>query len=267
MLRIDNLSVKARNGMLLLDDVSLAVASGHIIGLTGASGSGKTTLLKSMMGMLDRSYALINGSIFVDDADISELSPKERRELCGKTIGFIPQNPMTAFDPRIKIGTQMRETLCIRLGISKSEADDLSAEKLKTLNLKDFNRILRSYPGQLSGGMLQRIVVALMLALRPKYILADEPTSALDEDNREILTQTLKKQKKETGILFISHDVDALSALCESVFVMEHGKITETGTMGKLLSAPQRKWTRAFAAAHKKMEERSYIWTEYKLNA
>ncbi|WP_347488110.1 ABC transporter ATP-binding protein [Desulfoscipio sp. XC116] len=267
MLRIDGLSVKARNGTLLLDGASLAVGSGHIIGLTGASGSGKTTLLKSIAGILDKSCAVIKGNIFVDNKDISKLDTRERRELCGKTIGFIPQNPMTAFDPRVKIGTQMRETLCIRLGISKSDADDLSTEKLTTFNLKDCNRILRSYPGQLSGGMLQRIAVALMLALRPKYILADEPTSALDEDNREILTRILKKQKKETGILFISHDVEALSVLCENVFVMEHGKITETGTTEKLLSAPEQKWTSAFAAAHKKMEERSFIWTEYKLNA
>lgn len=267
MLKIEGLSVKANNGILLLEDVSLAIASGDIIGLTGASGSGKTTLLKSIMGILDKNSAISNGSIFVNNKDICKLGIKGRRELCGKTIGFIPQNPMTAFDPRIKIGRQMRETLCIRLGISKSDADNLSAEKLITLNLKDYKRILGSYPGQLSGGMLQRIAVALMLALQPKYILADEPTSGLDEVNREILTQTLKEQKKEMGILFISHDVDALSALCGSVFVMEHGKITEAGTMEKLLKGPQREWTKGFAAAHKKMEERSFIWTEYKLNA
>ncbi|ADY56421.1 Nickel-transporting ATPase [Syntrophobotulus glycolicus DSM 8271] len=267
MLKVDGLSVKARNGMLLLDNASLAVASGHIIGLTGASGSGKTTLLKSIMGMLDRNCSMIKGRIVVDNEEISKLGTKERRELCGKTIGFIPQNPMTAFDPRVKIGTQMRETLSIRLGISKSDADSLNAEKLMALNLKDCKRILRSYPGQLSGGMLQRIAVALMLALQPEYILADEPTSALDEDNREILTRILKKQREKTGILFLSHDVDALSALCETVFVMEHGKITETGTMEKLLSAPREKWTREFAAAHRKVEERNFIWTEYELNA
>lgn len=266
MLRIDGLSVKTKAGMLLLDNISLDVASGHITGLTGASGSGKTTLLKSITGMLDKSCSIIKGTIFVDNEDISKLSMTNLRELCGKTIGFIPQNPMTAFDPRIKIGKQMLETLCIRMGISKNNAESLCTEMLRSLNLKDCKRILYSYPRQLSGGMLQRVAVALMLALKPKYILADEPTSALDEDNRKILMQTLKEQNKETGILFISHDVDALNSLCSRVFVLEHGRITEKGTMEKLLSAPQGEWTKEFAASHKKMKKRSFIWTEYELN-
>ena len=128
MLKIEQLDVKERSGRYLLKDISMEIPAGHVIGLTGKSGSGKTTLLRSILGMLHTSCHIDAGKILLDDIDLSHLSRKSHRELCGKKLGFIPQNPMTAFDSRLKIGYQMRETFVNRLHLNTSEATDLAKE-------------------------------------------------------------------------------------------------------------------------------------------
>ena len=145
MLKIEQLDVKERSGRYLLKDISMEIPAGHVIGLTGKSGSGKTTLLRSILGMLHTSCHIDAGKILLDDIDLSHLSRKSHRELCGKKLGFIPQNPMTAFDSRLKIGYQMRETFVNRLHLNTSEATDLAKEKLVSVNLKDTDRILGAY--------------------------------------------------------------------------------------------------------------------------
>lgn len=210
MLKIEQLDVKERSGRYLLKDISMEIPAGRVIGLTGKSGSGKTTLLRSILGMLHTSCHIDAGKILLDDIDLSHLSRKSHRELCGKKLGFIPQNPMTAFDSRLKIGYQMRETFVNRLHLNTSEATDLAKEKLVSVNLKDTDRILGAYPSELSGGMLQRVAAAILLGMSPDYVLADEPTAALDEENRDLLLLIMQEQMKDKGILFVSHDVAAL---------------------------------------------------------
>lgn len=122
--------------------------------------------------------------------------------------------------------------------------------------------MLDSYPAQLSGGMLQRAAAALLLALHPRYILADEPTSALDAENRTLLLELLEQQRESAGILFISHDVAALRALCGTVYVMEHGMLTEQGTMQELLEHPKQAWTKEYAAANRPVNREGWIWTD-----
>ena len=239
MLKIEQLDVKERSGRYLLKDISMEIPAGRVIGLTGKSGSGKTTLLRSILGMLHTSCHIDAGKILLDDIDLSHLSRKSHRELCGKKLGFIPQNPMTAFDSRLKIGYQMRETFVNRLHLNTSEATDLAKEKLVSVNLKDTDRILGAYPSELSGGMLQRVAAAILLGMSPDYVLADEPTAALDEENRDLLLLIMQEQMKDKGILFVSHDVAALKNLCQNVYVLGAGKIIEHGTMDKLLSSPQ----------------------------
>ncbi len=263
MLEVKKLSVEAKKHTKLLTDVSFSLNQGEAVGLTGQSGAGKTTLIKALMGILGRTCVIRAGEIKVDELNLNKLSPSRRRDLCGTTLGYIPQNPMTAFDRRIKIGKQMTETFRIRLQLSQKEAEGLRAEKLNAVNLTDTIRVMESYPGQLSGGMLQRVSMAILLGLRPKYILADEPTSALDEDNRALLLNLLMQQVKETGILMISHDVFALDTLCGRVLVMEQGRITERGTMDQLLSKPEREWTKEFSAANTKQDRRQWEWREF----
>lgn len=260
MLKIEQLDVKERSGRYLLKDISMEIPAGHVIGLTGKSGSGKTTLLRSILGMLHTSCHIDAGKILLDDIDLSHLSRKSHRELCGKKLGFIPQNPMTAFDSRLKIGYQMRETFVNRLHLNTSEATDLAKEKLVSVNLKDTDRILGAYPSELSGGMLQRVAAAILLGMSPDYVLADEPTAALDEENRDLLLLIIQEQMKDKGILFVSHDVAALKNLCQNVYVLGAGKIIEHGTMDKLLSSPQTDWMKQFSALSHRESRGEWKW-------
>lgn len=260
MLKINQLSVKEKSGRLLLDQVSLEIPSGAIIGLTGHSGSGKTTLLQSIFGMLHSDCQIKDGKIFMDDTDLLCLSRREHRGLCGKKIGFIPQNPMTAFDSRLKIGYQIQETFQRRLKLNQSNAIALAIEKLDLVNLKDIQRVLNAYPGELSGGMLQRVAAAMLLGMSPDYILADEPTAALDEENRNLLLDVLGKKMQDKGILLVSHDVDALQKFCNNVYVLGAGRVIEQGSMGQLLTKPQTNWMNRFASLSRLESRGRWEW-------
>lgn len=260
MLEVNQVVVTASNKKPLLRDISFSLAPGQIIGLTGQSGAGKTTLIKSVMGILDRTCRMESGTIAVDGMNLNTLPPSKRRHLCGTTLGFVPQNPMTAFDSRIKLGRQMTETFRLHFSLSPQQAEGLAKEQLQAVNLTDTERVLNSYPTQLSGGMLQRVAMAILIGLCPRYILADEPTSALDEANRLLVLDLLREQGKQAGVLMISHDVPALQSLCENVLVMESGTITETGTMDMLLEYPQQEWTKQFAAANHKPQKGEWEW-------
>ena len=260
MLKIEQLDVKERSGRYLLKDISMEIPAGQIIGLTGHSGSGKTTLLRSIFGMLHTSCHIDAGKILLDDVDLSHLSRKSHRELCGKKLGFIPQNPMTAFDSRLKIGFQIRETFTNRLQMSSNEAMALAREKLAAVNLKDTERVLGAYPSELSGGMLQRVAAAILLGMSPDYILADEPTAALDEENRDLLLQIMQKQMEGKGILFVSHDVAALKTLCQNVYVLGNGKMIEHGTMKILLENPQTDWMKQLSMLSNKESRGEWKW-------
>lgn len=260
MLKIEHLSVMEKSGRYLLKDISMEIQAGQIIGLTGHSGSGKTTLLRSVFGMLHRTCHIDAGKILLEDIDLSHLSRRAHRELCGKRLGFIPQNPMTAFDSRVKVGHQMQETFQKRLHLEKSEAEALAKEKLQLVNLKDTVRILEAYPSELSGGMLQRVAVAILLGMSPDYILADEPTAALDEENRNLLLLMMQKQMTDKGILFVSHDVDALKSLCHKVYVLGAGRIIEQGKMETLLSEPKTDWMKQFSSLSCKESRGDWKW-------
>lgn len=266
MLRIEQLRVKEKSGRYLLKDVSMEVPAGQIIGLTGHSGSGKTTLLRSVFGILNKSCCIDTGTILLDDMDLSHLSRKEHREICGTKLGFIPQSPITAFDSRLKIGYQMCETFQKRLHLSVQGAAALADEKLFSVNLKDTKRVLDAFPSELSGGMLQRVAAAILLGMSPDYILADEPTSALDEENRDLLLQIMQEQMKDKGILFVSHDVDALKNLCRDVFVLGSGEIIEHGTMDTLLSEPKTDWMKQFSKLSQQESRGDWEWekSQYK---
>lgn len=263
MLEIKNLTVSTDDKKVILNNISLVVPESGAFGLTGASGSGKTTLIKSIMGILGAGCHITSGEILINGKNILQLNMKKHRKLCGTTLGFIPQNPMTAFFHQNKIGSQMCETFIHKLNISKQDSLKLARRTLRNANLLDTERILHSYPNQISGGMLQRVSFAILMGLKPKYILADEPTSALDEENRVHLISLLK-QCENTGILFISHDTEALKALCSETMVMEEGIITEKNKTSKLFEMPQRNWTKLFVRASTVKEGDEWQWTELK---
>ncbi len=262
MLEVKELTINGRGGVVLLDDVSLSVSRGEALGITGESGAGKTTLLKAVLGLLDADQRILRGAVLADKQDLGKLSPARRREACGTVVGFIPQSPITAFDGRLTVGRQMEETLRLRLGLSKPEARALAMEKLEAVRLGDAQRVFDSRPGQLSGGMLQRVAVAMLLAMKPRYILADEPTSALDDDNRDSLLSLLGDQLDCAGLLLITHGPHALRALCRRVAVLSGGRIVEQQDTDSLFESPRQEWTREFARCAAGGGQGEFRWTE-----
>lgn len=262
MLEVKELTIKGRDGNLLLNDFSLILEEGWALGLTGQSGAGKSTLLKAILGLLGSGQQILKGSVSLDGKDLALFSPKQRRDLCGKIIGFIPQSPMTSFDSRLTIGRQLEETIRLRLKLSPGEAHKLALNKLAAVNLPDVPRVFASIPDQLSGGMLQRVAVAMLLALKPRFILADEPTSALDEENRDILLELFKNQLAHAGLLLITHDAQAIRMLCRQTLILSAGRIIEHQSTDQLFRAPQQPWTREFIHCSINQREGEFRWKE-----
>lgn len=264
MIEVQNLSVHTTKGLVLLDDVGFMLKPGVCTGLTGASGSGKTTLLKTMMGVSDGNVFVRSGQILMDGKDLLKASERVRRKLCGVTLGFIPQNPMTAFNLHVPVGVQITETFRKRLHMGKEDARKLALETLQKVNLMDTEYVYHSYPSQLSGGMLQRMTMAVLIGFSPQYIFADEPTSALDEDNKVHLIHELAKMKQKASILFVSHDDQAIRTLCDELLVLQNGTIVERGTTAGLFSNPCGEWTREFVRLAMTEEGGGWIWEESK---
>ena len=260
MLEVKHLTVCSKEGKPLVRDVSFTLIPGEPLGLTGASGSGKTTIIKAIMGILPYGCDVKAGEILLDGQSLEGLPARKRREYCGTVLGFIPQSPMTAFDPHMKIGAQMMQTFRIRLNLSKDKALTLAREQLLAVNLEDVERILNSFPSQLSGGMLQRVSMACLGGLAPRYILADEPTSALDAENRDHLLTLLQKTYYSAGILFVSHDVFALKMLCRETVILEQGAIIERQNTEALFTYPQQEWTQAFVRAAETRKGEDWSW-------
>lgn len=263
MLKLKNVEVKTQENNLILENISIEIERGTIVGLTGESGAGKTSIIRVILGFLGKGCRLSNGKVSIDNLALKALSPKEKRALCGTTIGYIPQNPMTAFDRQLKIGQQIKETFCTRLKLSKNEARRLIIEKLKEVNLYDYEHILRCKPIELSGGMLQRVIFAILLGLEPKYVLADEPTSALDENNRDLILALLEKQKKVSGILFISHDLVALDRLCEKVVILQKGKFIKETTPKELIEAADQVQLNSTFSDDKRCDREVWQWSNF----
>ena len=233
MIEVKNLSVQTSKGVVLLDRVEFTLTPGVCTGLTGASGSGKTTLLKALMGVSDGDVSINSGQILLDGEDLLKKPEKVRRDLCGTTLG-------------------------------KNAARKLSMDVLQKVNLLDTDRVYRSYPSQLSGGMLQRATMAILIGLSPRYIFADEPTSALDEENKEYLIQVLMRMKQQAAILFVSHDDAAIRTLCDDLLVMQSGIIVEYGTTADLFAAPHKEWTKEFVRLAMVEEGGGWTWQKSK---
>ncbi|UOE62425.1 nickel import ATP-binding protein NikD [Priestia filamentosa] len=249
VLQVKNLHVqiKNKNGSTpLVQGINFELKRGKILGLVGESGCGKTVTSMSILQLLDLKTTVIEGSIMLKGRELNGLAEKEMRKIRGKDIAFIMQNPMNAFTPVFTIGHQFIETIRSHTQWNKKQATELAIESLHHVNLPNPVNLLKHYPFQLSGGMLQRVMIAIAASLHPAIIIADEPTTALDVNNQKKVLRHLDKIRSEYGssILLISHDLGVIAEMADEVAVMQHGRIVEKADVFQLFDNPQHEYTK-----------------------
>lgn len=228
--------------VLAVDGVSLSLAAGRILGVVGESGSGKSQLFKAVCGL---SQGAVSGSARLEGRELIGLSNKELGKVRGKEIGYVLQDPMTSLNPFLQIRTQLTEVAVRHLGLSKSDALNRARGLLKKVQIPEPERTLRNYPHELSGGMRQRVVIAMALMAEPKVLIADEPTTALDATVQLQILRLLKSLNESTGVsvVLISHDIGVVSSVCDEVLVMYAGRVAERAAVDDLIAAPRHPYT------------------------
>ena len=231
--------------------ISLTVADGEIMGLVGESGSGKTVTAMVVSGLLPRKRADVTGQVLLDGKDLLALDGAAMRKRQGCAISVVFQEPMSAMNPVMRIGPQVEEALRVHTKLSAEERKERALQALRDVDLADAEAIYEKYPHQMSGGMLQRAMIAAAIISRPKLLLADEPTTALDVTIQAQILELLRRLNREMGmsVLFISHNLNVVRKLCTRVAVMEKGHIVETGPTEQVFHDPQAPYTQRLIAA------------------
>ncbi|WP_226666333.1 nickel import ATP-binding protein NikD [Metabacillus litoralis] len=260
VLEVRNLQVKVstkRDTLSLVQNINFEVKKGSVLGLVGESGSGKTVTSMSILQLLDRKTTTIEGSIKLNGQELNGLNSKQMRKIRGKDIAFIMQNPMNAFTPVLTIGHQFIETIRSHISCSKNRAREIAIEAMSDVNLLEPAKLLKSYPFQLSGGMLQRVMIAIAACTHPAVIIADEPTTALDVKNQKTVLYHLDKIRVEYGsaILLISHDLGVIAEMADEVAVMQNGRIVEKADVFQLFDDPQHQYTKKLLDARPLLHE------------
>lgn len=255
MLEIQHLSTdfETENGMVhTVRDVSLSVDKGEVLGIVGESGSGKSQTMFSVMGLLSGNGIVKDGSITIDGKEISPKAFSDRKEyeqvmdhIRGNDLAMIFQDPMTFLNPVLRIETQLMEPILNHMDISKEEAKKRAIELMRKVGIPSPEARIRQYPHQFSGGMRQRIIIAIALACDPKIIIADEPTTALDVTIQAQVLELISHLKEEidSGIIMITHDLGVVASICDRIAIMYGGKIVETGTVFEIFEHPQHPYT------------------------
>jgi peptide/nickel transport system ATP-binding protein len=254
VLEIAGLRLQLRIGRALLPilrGIDLAIGRGEIHGLVGESGAGKSMIGRAVLGVQPANAVVTAERLrFLDHDLLSLTGRRRRRELAGR-LTMIPQEPMTALNPVQPIGGQLAAVLRLQLGLSGSAARRRSLALLEQVKLRDPERVLRQFPHELSGGMRQRVLIAMAFAAEPPLVVADEPTTALDVTvQRDILRLIAELQRSAgTAILFVTHDLGVVAKLCERVTIVHAGRVLECGPVAEIFSAPRHDYTRALLAA------------------
>ena len=232
--------VKALNG------VSLSMTEGEVLGIVGESGSGKSVTAYSIMGLTAYPGKLIGGTIYFNGHQIEKMSEKEMRKIRGNEVSIIFQDPMTSLNPVYTIGNQITEVIRLHTGKSKKEAYDRAKELLELVGINEPTKRLKQYPHELSGGMRQRVMIAIALACEPKLLIADEPTTALDVTIQAQILELMQELRQKLGmsIIMITHDLGVVASMCERIAVMYAGHIVEYGTADEIFYEPKHEYTK-----------------------
>lgn len=241
-----------------VENVSFSIKAGETLGIVGESGSGKSVMALSIMRLISEPGEIIDGEIILEDQDLLQLSESEMRKIRGNKISMVFQEPMTSLNPVFTIGNQLVETILSHQKISKQDAKNLAIQMLKNVNIPSPEDRLKQYPHQLSGGMRQRVVIAMALACRPKLLIADEPTTALDVTTQAQILQLIKelKEKMNTSVMLITHNMGVVAAAADQVIVMYCGRIVEYADVKTIFRNPQHPYTVGLLQSIPKMNEK-----------
>lgn len=233
------------NGKTVVRDVTFSLSPGEILGIVGESGSGKSTLIKAALGLLGSKGQVTGGSIFYQQTDLLALTERERRKINGAEIGMVFQDAEASLSPIRKIGDQLHESMNAHAPYTKEAVEAKALKLFKKIGL-DGKRILTSYPFELSGGMNQRVGIAMAMLTQPRVLLCDEPTSALDVSvQKQVLDElAFTREMFDTSIVLVTHNIKAVSALSDSLLVLKDGRVQEYGQTDCVLTSPASSYTK-----------------------
>ena len=248
MLQVSDLRVQiaSRRGLVrAVDGVSFEVARGEAMGLVGESGSGKSMTLRAVLGVLPPEARIVSGEVLLDGRDLVQLSQGALNAIRGPKISMIFQEPMSALNPVMRVGAQIAEGPIVHLGYSRSRAHERALELMRRVGIPDPERRFRSFPHEFSGGMRQRVMIAIALACDPEIILCDEPTTALDVTIQDQILRLLARLCGESGVslVFVTHDLPVVAQVCQQVAVMYGGQLVESGPVRDVLHEPRHPYT------------------------
>ena len=254
LLQIDNLDVRFKGGRTVhaINDLSLTLMPGETLALLGESGSGKSVTLKTLLRLLPEKRTDLSGDIRFDGTDIMTLAGRALRSYRGGDVSMVFQDPGLALDPVYTVGQQIAETVMRHKGLSRENAMDVALDMLHRVRIPSPKRRLANYPHELSGGMRQRVMIALALACRPRLLLADEPTTALDATVQIQILLLLRELQREfgMGVIFVTHDIGVAVEISERIAVMYAGQIVEEGTTRDVIRNPRHPYTQGLLAAN-----------------
>ena len=256
LLRVQQLSTTlGSRGPDILSDIEISLNSGEVLGVVGESGSGKSMLALSIMGLLPTPITVRQGAITLQDQDLLRLPPAQLRALRGKDMAMIFQEPMTSLNPVMRVGQQIGEVLSWHRALKGASAREESLALLRRVEMPDPQRQIDAYPHELSGGMRQRVMIAIALAGRPRLLIADEPTTALDVTIQAQILELIRKIQRDDGmaVLLITHDLGVIAEMCDRVAVMYAGRVVEQGAVLDIFDRPAHPYTRGLLASRPKI--------------